>query len=172
MSKGYQPKPQAMPTPPGPRQAINPAAGEVRKPVVTVRVTNKGYAMALRAYVAYALPEGLHYLYAEAPTGEHVPDAARAVIAERQRQICAEGFDAARDDLYTQHELADAAACYASRFTLQNVPGVPEIWPWPAAWWKPTTYRQDLLKAGALILAELERLDRLVGKPQRNGAES
>ncbi|WP_312993339.1 hypothetical protein [Achromobacter animicus] len=128
--------------------------------------------MALSAYVAYALPEGLHYLYAEAQGYEHVSDAARAVMAERQRQVCAEGFDAERDDRYTQHELADAAACYASRFSLQNVHGVPDIWPWPAAWWKPTTYRQDLVKAGALILAELERLDRLVGKPQRNGAGS
>ena len=29
-----------------------------------------------------------------------------------------------------------------------------------AAWFKPTTPRRDLVKAGALIIAEIERLDR------------
>jgi hypothetical protein len=30
-------------------------------------------------------------------------------------------------------------------------------------WWKPTNRRRDLVKAGALILAEIERLDRAAG---------
>lgn len=34
------------------------------KPVATVRVTHKGYAMELSTYIAYALPEGKHDLYA------------------------------------------------------------------------------------------------------------
>ncbi|GAG33310.1 unnamed protein product, partial [marine sediment metagenome] len=37
----------------------------------------------------------------------------------------------------------------------------PEIWPWDPSWWKPTDERRNLEKAGALIVAELERLDRL-----------
>lgn len=35
-----------------------------------------------------------------------------------------------------------------------------EVWPWDESWWKPTNRRRDLVKAGALILAEIERLDR------------
>lgn len=33
-------------------------------------------------------------------------------------------------------------------------------WPWPSKWWKPKSQRRDLVRAGALILAEIERLDR------------
>lgn len=33
-------------------------------------------------------------------------------------------------------------------------------WPWNGRWWKPTNRRRDLIKAGALIVAEIERLDR------------
>ena len=37
---------------------------------------------------------------------------------------------------------------------------IGELWPWLSSWWKPSTNRRDLVKAGALILAEIERLDR------------
>lgn len=46
---------------------IGEAGGVVavgQKSVATVRVKHKGYAMELSTYVAYALPEGLHELYA------------------------------------------------------------------------------------------------------------
>lgn len=33
-------------------------------------------------------------------------------------------------------------------------------WCWDRSWWKPTTPRRDLVKAAALILAEIERIDR------------
>lgn len=33
-------------------------------------------------------------------------------------------------------------------------------WPWDAKWWKPKNTRRDLVRAGALIVAELERMDR------------
>ncbi|HCF3475434.1 TPA: hypothetical protein ACHSVP_002604 [Pseudomonas aeruginosa] len=33
-------------------------------------------------------------------------------------------------------------------------------WPWDEQWWKPSTARRDLVKACALALAEIERLDR------------
>lgn len=84
--------------------------------------------------------------------------AARDVLAERERQRVGEGWTAEHDDDYQCGELAQAAACYAMP------PGVPidlaRYWPWRADWWKPTTRRRDLVKAGALILAEIERLDR------------
>ena len=88
--------------------------------------------------------------------------AARDVLAERRRQIEAEGWTLDRDDEYTRFELARAGACYAE---YGNWPAHSEIppnsWPWSAAWWKPTSYRQNLVKAAALILAEIERLDRI-----------
>ena len=33
-------------------------------------------------------------------------------------------------------------------------------WPWSLDWWKPKDPRRDLVRAGALIVAEIERLDR------------
>jgi len=33
-------------------------------------------------------------------------------------------------------------------------------WPWNMVWWKPKNYRRDLVKAAALLVAEIERLDR------------
>ena len=96
-------------------------------------------------------------LEAEATTA-----AARDVLAERRRQIEAEGWTLDRDDEYTRFELARAGACYAE---YGNWPAHSEIppnsWPWSAAWWKPTSYRENLVKAAALILAEIERLDRI-----------
>lgn len=88
-------------------------------------------------------------------------DAARDMLAERRRQVEAEGWTPEHDDQYQHGAIALAAACYAA-----NAGGVawadplPSFWPWMHNWWKPTTPRRDLVKAGALILAELERLDR------------
>lgn len=83
------------------------------------------------------------------------------VLAERQRQVEAEGWTPEHDDEHRNGELARAAACYTLPILLD--PGeTPFGWPddWDADWWKPTTRRRDLVKAGALILAEIERLDR------------
>ena len=33
----------------------------------------------------------------------------------------------------------------------------PKEWPWDAAWWKPATRQRNLVKATALIVAEIER---------------
>lgn len=79
------------------------------------------------------------------------------VIAERQRQITEEGRTAAHDDDYDCDELARAAGCYAM-FNHHITP--PPDWPWPAEWWKPASPRRDLVRAAALILAEIERIDR------------
>ena len=43
----------------------------------------------------------------------------------------------------------------------------PATWPFAAQWWKPVSRRRSLVKAAALILAEIERLDRAEG--QSNG---
>lgn len=91
-----------------------------------------------------------------------VTAAAVDVLAERQRQVAAEGWTAAHDDEYQNSELADAAACYAIHAHNQGF-STPAHWPWPPTWWKQTNPRRDLVKAGALILAEIERIDRAAG---------
>lgn len=92
---------------------------------------------------------------------DEVSDAAHHVLAERQRQISAEGWTTAHDDQHDCGELASAAACYAA-FTAAFPAGDPSsYWPWSKDWWKPSDdKRRNLVKAGALILAEIERLDR------------
>jgi hypothetical protein len=85
-------------------------------------------------------------------------EAARDVLAERQRQIFEEGWSAEHDlDFNGSGKLARAAACYAAY--RQDDPR-PITWPWNPRWWK-LNKRRNLVKAGALIIAEIERLDRL-----------
>lgn len=91
--------------------------------------------------------------------------AATDVLAERRRQVTAEGWTSESDDQYEDGELIDAAACYAQDSSLWNCIGEPPSdWPWSDEWWKPSkNMRRNLVKAGALILAEIERRDRAAG---------
>jgi hypothetical protein len=94
--------------------------------------------------------------------------AATDVLLERQRQISAEGWTHGHDDAHMRGELATAASAYAAaagtdtplRELIERGKSFPDNWPWHASWWKPTSRRRDLVKAGSLILAEIERLDR------------
>ena len=82
------------------------------------------------------------------------------IIDERLRQVQVEGFHGNHDDEFNRYgELAQAAACYAAPHW-PMLGCVPLLWPWLPEWWKPTTRRRDLIIAGALILTELERLER------------
>lgn len=95
--------------------------------------------------------------------------AARDVLAERRRQVDVEGWDYSHDDAHADRSMALAAACYAMYASLserarRNKNPAP-FWPWAARWWKPKDRRRDLVRAGALILAEIERLDRSKKKP-------
>lgn len=96
--------------------------------------------------------------------------AERDVLAERRRQVEAEGWTPEHDDQHEGGELADAAACYAAT-AAGAVWGetVPSMWPWARSWWKPRSAREDLVRAGALILAEIERLDRAALEGKANG---
>ena len=90
------------------------------------------------------------------------PRAWRDVMDERVRQITSEGWTTEYDDVHDGAEMAHAAACYticAAQKDGHKAPP-PHAWPWDFSWWKPTDPRRDLVKAGALILAEIERLDR------------
>lgn len=85
------------------------------------------------------------------------------VAAERRRQVENEGYGPAHDDEHSNGSMAEAAASYAYQaHNMQACPAgkPPQGWPWDADWWKPGDSRRMLVKAGALILAEIERLDR------------
>jgi len=109
-------------------------------------------------------------VFVEFAGGGHVISAGAAdVLAERRRQIEVEGWTAEHDDKHAPGAMAAAAGAYcesAARPGLfRTVPGgartVPKLWPkWALKWFKPTTPRQDLVKACALCLAEIERIDR------------
>lgn len=86
---------------------------------------------------------------------------AMQLAAERLRQISSEGWTPEHDDEHLDGEIAQAAACYAYGSRLWDTNGASI---WPNGWeFKPKDRRRDLIRAGALILAELERLDRANG---------
>ncbi|MFG8585062.1 hypothetical protein ACEOVL_21345 [Pseudomonas aeruginosa] len=102
-----------------------------------------------------AIHDGLRSL-AAAP-GKEVPQAWLDVQAERRRQVEAEGWTPEHDDLYCAAELPRAAAAYILNGANDEAPA---IWPFSAKWWKPRDARSNYVRASALILAEIERLDR------------
>lgn len=106
---------------------------------------------------------------AAAPVGEALAD----IAVERRRQVEAEGWTPEHDDQHAKGEMASAAACYAlpqgQRWNLDARDYrkiIEHIWPWHARWWKPGDRRRELVKAGALIVAEIERFDRLSSEVQ------
>lgn len=96
------------------------------------------------------------------------------IAAERRRQVEDEGWSPTHDRLeHDDGALAKAAGSYALMTALSHEtrsefpPGTPPAWwPWDAGWWKPKDRRRDLIRAGALIVAEIERLDRAAAREQ------
>lgn len=91
------------------------------------------------------------------------------IAMERQRQITAEGWHADHDRKHMAGELAMAAVCYALPSMIREVPPAgmslsyfSRFWPWEHEWWKPTPQDRirELTKAGALLAAEIDRLQR------------
>ena len=85
------------------------------------------------------------------------------IANERKRQVEKEGYSLEHDDMYVNGELSKAASCYA---TPKRGHVVPSEWPWGDEWWKPRKEDtidgriDELKKAGALIAAEIDRLNR------------
>ena len=122
-------------------------------------------------YSRIAVNEGVITHWMDMPAAPAAPQpvetqAARDVLAERQRHVTSEGWTPDHDDEHGAGEMAAAAACYAMQEAKvawqRHDTDTPARWPWPwsMAWWKPAGARRNLVKAGALILAEIERLDR------------
>lgn len=88
------------------------------------------------------------------------------IAEERRRQVEQEGWTPQHDAHHVNGELVCAAICYAeagSGFDLSigcdEVGKPPHPWPFEASWWKPSDdLRRNLAKAGALIAAEIDRL--------------
>ncbi|KUG39280.1 hypothetical protein AAU60_05905 [Acinetobacter johnsonii] len=117
--------------------------------------------MAWQSAKAQAVPEGF---------------AIKDVINERQRQINQEFYSTENDDEYKQNELLRAAVCYAENVVrrgwvfdsnfgpdVYQEEEVPDLWPWDLDFWKPRNPRRDLVRAAALLIAEIERIDRSTG---------
>lgn len=86
------------------------------------------------------------------------------IKAERQRQIEVEGFDMAHD--YTEHhmdDLARAGAFYALPAHDRCRTQINKVWPFSWEWCKPTPDNRlkELAKAGALIAAEIDRIQNM-----------
>lgn len=87
------------------------------------------------------------------------------ITEERARQISSEGWTAAHDAEHSRGEINQAAQCYAVAAELQTnnvgdrVQDTPDGWPWDCEWWKPSDDPvRNLVKAGALIAAEIDRI--------------
>lgn len=95
---------------------------------------------------------------------------AGAFLAERKRQIDIEGWTPEHDDEHAGGQLSLAAAAYATWFPAtggdtRHVAGDAQhvlrfLWPWEESWFKPGDPMRNLEKAGALLIAEYERLQR------------
>lgn len=89
------------------------------------------------------------------------------IAAERERQISAEGWTPEHDDEHSESELSLAAWAYIEHTVYEvnhdlmlNDGEPPCPWPWDAKWWKPRDPIRNLVRAGALIAAEIDRLQR------------
>ena len=88
------------------------------------------------------------------------------VAAERKRQIEAEGWTTKHDDRIVSGDLARAAACYALYDVADEY--IIDLWPFGVRCrlprLKPKDPRRNLVRAAALIVAEIERLDRAAAR--------
>jgi len=93
---------------------------------------------------------------------------------ERQRQITEEGWTPEHDDEHVNGELADMAACYATARLDVTLGGVNPLEIYPEnrgfKWFKKAKHdrKRQLIIAGALLIAELERLERAEENPCLN----
>jgi hypothetical protein len=91
------------------------------------------------------------------------PDGVSLIAAERRRQVTEEGWTPEHDNSHTKGELANAAIAYAM-YANSNGHTAASYWPWRLSDWKPGDNRvRTLVKAGALLAAEI---DRLLREPQ------
>jgi hypothetical protein len=104
-----------------------------------------------------------------------IKDGATLIADERKRQVEEEGYTPEHDQGHSEGELGVAGACYAldlaigpddevaSSFQSHCAEASDQCWPWDPKWWNPTPSDpvRQLAKAGALIAAEIDRLQKI-----------
>ncbi|MFU1923122.1 hypothetical protein ACM6PT_39130, partial [Klebsiella pneumoniae] len=84
------------------------------------------------------------------------------------------------DDEYSDGALVLAAVCYAEEAhcrindperSMSTAKIVPDLWPWDEEYWNPSDCdRRNLVKAVALLLAEIDRIDRVINIQEQGAA--
>ena len=79
---------------------------------------------------------------------------------ERRRQIEVEGYDTIHDCHHTPQVLCRAAVGYALHEDQSKLvsDAAANLWPWTRDFWKPKDQLRNLVRAGALIAAAIDRL--------------
>lgn len=81
------------------------------------------------------------------------------IAVERERQVIDEGYNAEHDHVHTPMTLARAAVSYIlcndekKRNVARNT-----YWPWEDKYYKPRDMKRNLIRAGALVAAAIDRL--------------
>lgn len=123
---------------------------------VRVELTGHGYLSKLKSGTQ---------LYPE-PSAT-LSEAEKDVLTERHKQE-SKGYTSEQDDYYSSGELAEYGVVHAllATGTQEEWPHLQSICSWPI---KKNEPRRMLVKAAALLLAEIERLDRAQAKVAHNG---
>lgn len=119
------------------------------------RAENEYSSDARQQAIFYAVISDLEAL----PLGTKI--GVELITEERTRQIEEEGWTPSHDDNHDNGELAAAAGCYAL-WTWSQTDAI-RLFPFDEEWLKASDEDivRNLIKAGALIAAEIDRLNRL-----------
>lgn len=91
---------------------------------------------------------------------QKIKESIALIISERERQISVEGYDCNHDDAHVDGELASAAIAHlieAGTYTTAGHKG-SDYWPWEDSYKPAASQLQNLVKAGALVAAEIDRV--------------
>lgn len=106
---------------------------------------------------------------------DSITQAEQDVISERRRQVTEEHWTPQHDDTHADGSLALAGASYAAYAGAEALRAYArpqanrgseyqfyarQIWPFDIEWLKRKNPRRDLVRAAALLIAEIERMDR------------
>ena len=86
----------------------------------------------------------------------------KLITEERIRQIEKEGWSKEHDAELSDNCLANAAICYAIESNSNKLnyekEVVADFWPFDKEWWKPKDRIRNLVRAGALIAAQIDKI--------------
>lgn len=135
------------------------------KPVAVVIGRTWGVRVELTGHGHLSKLQPGTQLYPEAAAT--LSEAEKDVLTERHKQE-SKGYTSKQDDHYGTGELAEYGVVHAllATGTVEEWPHLQSICSWPI---KKNEPRRMLVKAAALLLAEIERLDRAQAKAAHNG---